>query len=310
MDLGFVARKLIRLIVTLWVAVTFVFIVLRLSGDPVLALVPPDLPDSIIEEYRARLGLDRPMIEQYVVYIANVLQGEFGFSFRTSGPAADLVASRLGATLLLGGCALLFATAIGIPLGIIAAVKRNQPADRAIMAGAVFGFAMPNFFLGIILILIFTLTLQWLPSSGFESWWNLVMPVLTLGLASAGTFARFTRSSILEVLGQQYMQTARAKGISRHRALLVHALPNAAVPLVTLLGFTVGVMVAGAVVTETVFAWPGVGRLLVISVQERDLAVVQLIVILVALTMSLTNLAVDLTYSLIDPRIRVREAKP
>lgn len=309
MDLAFLARKLFRLLITLWVAVTFVFIVLRLSGDPVMALVPPDLPDVIIDEYRARLGLDRPIVEQYFAYIGNVLSGEFGYSFRTSGPASDLVASRLGATLGLGGLALALALIMGVPMGLIAAIKRNRATDRLLMAGAVFGFAMPNFFLGIILILIFTLNLQWLPSSGFDSWWNLIMPVVTLGLASAGTFARFTRSSILEVLGQQYMQTARAKGIGRARALLVHALPNAAVPLVTLLGFTVGVMVAGAVVTETVFAWPGVGRLLVLSVQERDLAVVQLIVLLVALTMSLTNLAVDLAYSLIDPRIRVREAK-
>jgi len=303
-NLSYLVAKLLRLLVTMLLAVTFVFVVLRLSGDPVVALIPPDLPDDIIDEYRRRLGLDGPIWQQYLGYLGNVLRGEFGYSFRTAGPAADLVASRIGPTLVLGGLALGFALLVGIPLGIAAAVNRNRPADRLIMGFAVFGFAMPNFFLGILLILLFTLSLQWLPSAGWDGWRNLIMPVATLGLATAGSFARFTRSAMLEVLGAQYMLTAKAKGVSPRQRLLGHAFPNAAIPLVTLLGFSIGTMVAGAVVTETVFAWPGVGRLLVISVAERDLAVVQLIVILVALTMSLANLAVDIAYGLIDPRIR------
>ncbi len=299
----FLVRKLLRLLLTLWAAVTLVFVVLRLSGDPIVALVPADLPDAIIDQYRERLGLTGSILEQYGAYLSGVLRGDFGYSFRTAGPAWDVVASRVSATLLLGGAAMALAILVGIPAGIAAAHWHNRAGDRVIMTGAVFGYAMPNFFFGILLILLFTLNLQWLPSGGMGGFSHLIMPTLTLGLASAGAFARFTRSSLLEVLGAGYMRTARAKGLSLRRQMLVHALRGALVPLTTLLGFTIGALIAGAVVTETVFAWPGVGRLLVVSVSERDLAVVQLIVILAAATMAFANLAVDLAYGWLDPRI-------
>ncbi len=300
------ARKLIRLALTLWVAATFVFVTLRLSGDPVLAFAPPDLPDAILDVYRARLGLDRPLIEQYLGYLGGLLQGDFGYSFRTSGPALDLVLSRLPATLLLGAVALVVAVGVGMTLGMLAALNRNSWIDRAAMGFAVFGFSMPNFFFGILLILLFTLSLNWLPSAGAGDWRHLVMPAATLGLAASGAFARYTRSSLLEVLRQPFMRTAAAKGLGPVRRLVSHALPNAALPLVTLLGLSVGQLIAGAVVTEQVFGYPGVGRLLVTSVSERDLAVVQLLVLMTALAMGLANLLTDLSYTLLDPRLRDR----
>ncbi len=309
LSLEFVLTKLARLVLTVLATVTLVFFGLRMSGDPLAMLVPPDLSEQLISEYRERFGLDAPMIVQYWRYLANIAHGDFGISFRTSGPAWDLVMERLPATFLLGGAALGLALLIGIPAGFAAAYRRNSLLDRFVMTLSVFGYAMPNFFMGILLILLFTLTLQWLPSSGFSGPASLLMPATTLGLAAAGSYARFTRSAVLEVLNAPYMRTARAKGMPLRRRLFVHALRAVLIPLTTLLGFTIGTMIAGAVVVETVFAWPGVGRLLVISVAERDLAVVQLIVIVTATTMATANLVVDLLYGIIDPRIGSRRAQ-
>ena len=300
---GFILGRLVRLVLTVWAAVTLVFIAVRLSGDPLAVLVPPDLPDALIEQYRVRFGLDASVAEQYLRYLAGIAQGDFGISFRTGGPAADLVLARIPATLTLAGAALAVALLLGVPAGILAATWRGTVVDRVLMAGAVFGYAMPNFFLGILLILLFTLWLGWLPSGGFTGPASLIMPALTLGLAAAGSYARFTRSALLEVMNAPWMRTARAKGLSRSRQVLVHALRATLVPLATLLGFTLGAMIGGAVVTETVFAWPGIGRLLVVSVAERDLAVVQMIVLLAAATMAVANMTVDLLYGLLDPRI-------
>jgi len=305
----FVLTKLARLVLTVLATVTLVFFGLRMSGDPLAMLVPPDLSERLIAEYRERFGLDAPMLIQYWRYLINIAQGDFGVSFRTSGPAWNLVMERLPATFLLGGTALAIALLIGVPAGIAAAHWRNSALDRLLMSVAVFGYAMPNFFLGILLILLFTLNLQWLPSSGLSGPASLIMPATTLGLAAAGSYARFTRSAVLDVLGAQYMRTARAKGLPARRRLFVHALRAVLVPLTTLLGFTIGTMIAGAVVVETVFAWPGVGRLLVISVAERDLAVVQLIVIVTATTMATTNLVVDILYGVLDPRIGSQRAR-
>jgi peptide/nickel transport system permease protein len=299
----YVFLKLARIILTVWGAVTFVFIMLRLAGDPVAALVPSDLPQYIIDEYQRRLGLDRPFFEQYLLYLASLWHGDFGFSFRTHAPALDLVLERLNATLVLAGTSLLLAVSVGVPAGFAAALNRNRWIDRVLMGSAVFGFAMPNFFLGILLILLFTLWLNWLPSSGFDGPANLIMPTLTLGLASAGAYARMTRSSLLEVLNTPFMQTARAKGLSTWRRLIVHGLRSILIPLATLGGFSIGAMIAGAIVTETVFSWPGVGRLMVVSVSERDLAVVQLIVILSAAAMATVNTIVDILLGVLDPRI-------
>jgi len=303
MTASFFLIRLLRVVATVWAAATLVFVALRLAGDPVAALIPPDLPDAIAQEYRERLGLDASIWTQYWRYLAAIPMGDFGFSFRTNGPALDLVAERIGATLLLTGTALALAIAVGVPAGILAAIRRNGAVDRIVMSVAVFGFAMPNFFFGILLILLFTMNLRWLPSSGMGGPEHLVMPALTLGLATSGAYARMTRSALLEVLQSPFMRTARAKGLPPGRRLVVHGLRAILVPLVTLLGFSVGALIAGAIVTETVFAWPGVGRLLVVSVAERDLAVVQMIVILSAATMAVANALVDLALGVLDPRI-------
>jgi peptide/nickel transport system permease protein len=216
----------------------------------------------------------------------------------------EIIAERVPWTVLLGLSAYAVAILVGVPAGIVAALRRGTALDRLVMGFAVFGFALPNFFLGILLILLFSLTLQWLPSSGTGSILHLLMPAATLGVYTAGTLARFTRSAMLEVLDKPYMRAAAAKGAPPLYRVLRHALPNAAIPIVTVIGLNLGALVGGAVVVETVFAWPGIGRLLVTAVTSRDLAVVQALVLLVAVTMVAANLAVDLLYGLLDPRIR------
>jgi peptide/nickel transport system permease protein len=296
--------KLARTVLTLWFVVTFAFVVLRTSGDPVVALIGADaLPDEI-EQFRRQWGLDQPLIVQYLRYVGQMATGHFGMSLRNHRPVIEVIMERVPWTLLLGLVAYAGAALIGIPAGIAAALRRGKAADRIIMAFSVFGFALPNFFQGILMILLFSLVLRWLPSSGAGTLDHLVMPVLTLGTFTAGTLARFTRSAMLEVLDKPFMRAAAAKGVPAWKRVLLHALPNAAIPIVTIIGLNLGQLIAGAIVVETVFAWPGVGRLLVTAVSSRDLAVVQGLVLVIACTMVLANLAVDLLYGLLDPRIR------
>lgn len=306
--MGFVAIKLARAAFTLWLVATFVFFVLRLTGDPVEQLLPDDAAPEVLAFYRAKWGLDRPLWEQYFAYWSSLFQGDFGISFRDNRQALDVVAERLPKTALLGATALGFALMIGLPLGVLAAARRDGPVDRAVMGLAVFGFSMPNFFLGILLILIFSLHLRWLPSSGSGTWAHLIMPAFTLGTAFAAQVARFTRSAMIDVLGRPYMRTAASKGAGPWRRIRDHAIPNAAAPVVTIIGLKLGELIGGAVITETVFAWPGVGRLLTVAVSNRDLAVVQAILMLVALTMVAANLIVDLLYGWLDPRVRIGAA--
>jgi peptide/nickel transport system permease protein len=311
MNFGFLIAKLLRGLLTMLVAVTFVFIVLRMAGDPISTMLPDDASPDVIERYRVIYGLDRSLPEQYILYINGLLHGDFGFSFRDGRPALSVVLERIPNTLLLGLAGILVTVLIGVTAGIIAALRRGTITDRLSMTIAIFGASMPNFFLGIVLIMLFSMTLRVLPSSGIGSFWHLVMPALTLGLSGgggAGSIARFTRSSMLEVLSQPFMLTAKSKGLRPPRRVLMHALPNAAIPVVTVLGLRLGGVVAGAVVVETVFAWPGIGQLLATAVATRDLAVVQAVVLLVALAMVIVNLLVDLAYGWLDPRIAAREA--
>jgi len=305
----FILAKLTRGCLTLLLAVTFVFIVLRVSGDPVAMMLPDDTPPAIVAEYRAAWGLDRSLPEQYVRYIWSAVQGDLGYSFRDDRPALEVVLERVPMTLLLGLSGFAITVVVGLVTGITAALKRGTGIDHAAMAFSIFGHSMPNFFLAILMILLFSMTWRVLPSSGGATWWHLILPAVTLGIINAGTVARFTRSSMLEVLHQPYMRTARAKGLKLTRRVVAHAIPNAAIPVVTVLGLRLGSLIAGAVVVETVFAWPGIGLMLVNAVGQRDLPVVQTIVLLVALTMVLTNFIVDLTYGWLDPRIETRGAK-
>lgn len=309
MSLHFLLTKLLRGALTLLLAVTFVFIVLRVSGGPAQIMLSDEAAPAAIEAFRERWGLDRSYAEQYLTYLGAMLQGDFGDSFRDGRPALQVVLERIPATLQLGVTALLITLVLGIPAGIIAALHRGKWIDHAAMSFTIFGQSVPNFFLGIILILVFSMTLRWLPSSGTGSIWHLLMPALTLSTAAAATVARFTRSSMLDVLHQPFMRTARAKGIPYDRRVLRHALPNAAIPVVTVVGMRIGGLIGGAVTIETVFAWPGAGMLLVNAVNQRDLAVVQAVVLLVAFTMVVVNLIVDLTYGWLDPRIELHGSK-
>lgn len=304
----YISSRLVRAIATMILTVTIVFIFIRLSGDPAAALAPPDVGQEVIDQYREKLGLDQPLWKQYLTYVSSLAQGQFGYSIHTGLPALTLFLDKLPATLVLGGTALLIALGIGIPIGVIAALNRNTPIDRGVMAFSVFAFAMPNFLFGLAVILIGALVFQVFfgASANLFTLGAVLAPAATLGLASMGAFARFSRSSVLETISKPFMIAAEARGIPRARRLVRHVAPNAAIPLVTLLGLSLGSLIAGSVVTEQVFAWPGVGQLLVRSVITRDIAVVQFLVLAVAFTMVIANLLVDLLYLVIDPRIRAR----
>ena len=302
--LRFLSLRLLRAALTIVMVVTFAFIVLRLSGDPAQIIMGADAPPEAVEAFRAAWGLDEPLWIQYLSYFWAILQGDLGRSMRDGRDAIVLVTERIPSTLALTLPALLIKIALGIPAGIYAALHRNSLADRMVMVVAVAGFTVPSFVLGLVLVLVFAVQLGWLPSGGQESWRHAILPVVTLGIGGAAVLARFTRSAMLEVLGQPYIRAASAKGVPWQAVVTRHALPNAAIPTVTIIGFMVGSLIAGAVVVESVFSWPGVGRLLVVAVGNRDLAVVQCILLLVAATMVCANLVVDLLYGLLDPRLR------
>ncbi|MBZ6078683.1 ABC transporter permease [Microvirga puerhi] len=307
MQASYFAKKIIRSVLTIWLVVTFTFAALHMSGDPIEALVGDQAPAAVVAHYREKFGLDRPLWEQYVSYLHSIALGDFGLSMSDQKPATTLIAEALPNTLRLGLVSFIGGLTGGVVLGIVAALNRNRPVDRFVMSFAVFGFSMPNFFLGILLMLLFALHLRVLPSAGADTGWHLILPAITLGTHFAGTFARFTRSAMLEVMNKQYMTAARAKGAPQARRVFWHALPNAAIPILTIVGLKLGDLVAGSIVVESVFAWPGIGRLLVGAVTSRDFALVQAILIMVAITMMLTNLAVDFIYTIVDPRMRTSE---
>jgi peptide/nickel transport system permease protein len=302
--LRFLGSRLLRAGLTIAMVVTFAFVVLRLSGDPAQIIMGADAPPEAVEAFRIAWGLDRPIWQQYFSYLGAIISGDLGRSMRDGRDAIVLVAERIPTTLALTLPALGIKIGLGIPAGIYAALHRNSWVDRLVMAVAVAGFTVPSFVLGLLLVLVFAVQLGWLPSGGQESWRHAILPVITLGIGGAAVLARFTRSAMLEVLGQPFIRTASAKGVPWGLVVTNHALPNAAIPTVTIIGFMVGSLIAGAVVVESVFSWPGVGRLLVVAVANRDLAVVQCILLLVAATMVCANLIVDVLYGLLDPRLR------
>ena len=301
---GFVARKILHTLFVALGVVTLVFAALRLSGDPAATMLPGDASVDELKDLRHALGLDQPLWAQYLGFLRGAATGDFGTSFRHQQPALPLVLERLPATLELAGAALLLAVVVALPLGVLAAIYRGRALDVLAMAFAVVGQATPYFWMGIMLILIVSVELGWLPTSGRGGLERLILPAITLGTHFAASLARLTRTSMLEVLGQQFVTTARAKGLSEWSVILGHALKNAAVPVVTLIGLQFGTLLGGAVVTETIFAWPGVGRLAVQSIFVRDYPVVQAGVFVLALTFVMINLAVDLLYGVLDPRIR------
>lgn len=304
----FVLIRLLRTVITILAVVTFAFVVLRMSGDPAEVMLGPDVPQDVIDAFRRSWGLDQPLWIQYFAYVKAIFSGDFGMSMRDKAPAIELVLQRVPATLQLTLPALILKLAIGIPAGVYAALHRQSFADRGVIMLAILGFTIPSFVMGLVLMLIFSVTFGLLPSGGQDTWVHGILPTVTLSIGGIGILARFSRSAMIEVMGQPYIRTASAKGLKWRDVVWGHALPNAAVPIVTIVGFMVGSLIAGAVVVESIFSWPGIGRLLVVSVSNRDLAVVQCILLVIAATMVVSNLIVDLLYGWLDPRLRAHAA--
>jgi ABC-type dipeptide/oligopeptide/nickel transport system permease component len=301
---GFLAYRLFRTLVALWLVSTVVFVVMRLSGDPVPLLLPPDAPIAEMERVRRDLGLDRSLPVQYGVFITNVLRGDFGRSIHFRQPAMDVARSYLRATFELGLVAFAVALVVAFPVGVLSAVRRNSLLDHATMGLALVGQSAPTFFIGILLILVLALRFDMFPTSGRGDWRNLVLPALTLGAFTMASIARITRSAVLEVLRADFVRTARAKGVSELWVVTKHTLRNAALPILTITGLQFGTLLGGAVVTETVFAWPGIGRLAIQSIYNRDYPVVQATVFIAAVLFIAINFVLDVLYGVLDPRAR------
>ncbi len=305
---SYIASRFFRAVVTVFLVMTFAFVVLRMSGDPAQIMLGPDAPQESINAFRKAWGLDDPLWVQYLSYLKGILSFDFGVSMRDKASAMDLVLQRVPATLQITIPALIIKLCLGIPAGVYAALHRQGFADRGVITLSILGFTVPSFVLGLVLVLIFSIQLGVLPSGGSDTWIHGILPTLTIAIGGTAILARFSRSAMIEVLGRPYIRTASAKGVSWHDVVWKHALPNASVPIVTIVGFMVGSLIAGAVVVETIFSWPGVGRLLVVSVANRDLAVVQCLLLMIASCMVVSNLIVDVLYGLLDPRLRSKAA--
>jgi len=285
---------------------TLVFLLIHLvPGDPIEAMLGESGRPADRQALRASMGLDRPLAEQYLHYLGGLARLDLGQSFQFQRPVVDLLAERIPATLELAGTALLLALAVAVPLGVLAACNQGGVFDSGAMGLSLLGISVPNFWLGPLLILVFSLWLGWTPVSGRDGPVSLILPAVTLGSGLAAVLARMVRGSLLEVLGEDYVRTARAKGLSEAAVIRRHALRNAWLPVLTLIGMQLGGLLGGAVITETVFAWPGIGSLLVEAIQNRDYPVVQACVLLVSLTYVLVNTLTDLVYAWVDPRIRL-----
>jgi peptide/nickel transport system permease protein len=303
--LSYIARRLVLTLPVLFGVATLVFSLIHLvPGDPAQAMLGDGASPEDIAQLRTRLGLDRPLLEQYARYLKGLVRGDLGTSLRTQQPVTAQIAERLPATAELASAAMLVAVALALPLGLIAAVWRGGWVDQSAMGLALVGISVPGFWLGPLLALIFAVELGWLPVSGRGTLAHLVLPAITLGSALAAILARMTRASVLEELREQYVVAARARGASRVRAVVVHALRNSLIPIVTILGLQLGAVLTGSIITETIFSWPGVGRLLIQSINFRDYPMVQGCILLIAVTYVTMNLLTDLVYGWLDPRIR------
>jgi ABC-type dipeptide/oligopeptide/nickel transport system permease component len=303
--LRFIVRRVLLTVPVLLGVATLVFALIHVvPGDPAQAMLGETASDEEVAALRTRLGLDRPLIEQYAAFLGNALRGDLGASLRSNTPVAEEITARLPATLELAAAAMFVAIGFSIPLGIIAAVRRGTCVDHAATTLALTGISIPSFWLGPLLALIFAVELGWLPVSGRGTLAHLVLPAISLGAALAAILARMTRASLLEELREPYVRAARARGASPSRAVLRHAFRNSLIPVVTLIGLQFGAVLTGAVITETIFAWPGIGRLLIQSIGFRDYPIVQGCVLFIAVTYVGMNLVTDLVYGLLDPRIR------
>ncbi|WP_447962416.1 ABC transporter permease [Nitrospira sp. Ecomares 2.1] len=301
----FLVTRILSAMLAILGVICLVFLLIHLiPGDPVEVMLGESAQPTDKESLRHALGLDLPLHQQWWIYFKGLLHLDLGTSLFSGRAIVDLLIERIPATLYLSLVSLLVAIALALPLGLVAAVRQHTPLDYGAMGFALFGMSIPNFWMGPLLILVGALWLGWFPVSGQEGWNSVVLPALTLGTAMAAILARMIRSSVLEVLGENFMRTARAKGLSSTRAVLHHALPNALLPILTLLGLQLGGLLGGAVITETVFAWPGLGLLMIEAIQQRDYPVVQAAVLCISVTYIVVNLLTDLLYAWLDPRIQ------
>jgi len=300
----FVARRLLQAPLSLLLVSAVVFVILNVTGDPVTVYLGTDATPARIAELRAQLGLDRSLPVQYLRFLSGVMRGEFGRSLRYDRPALGVVANHLGPTVRLAAVGLVLALVIGLALGTVAAVRRGTWIDHLVGGFSVVGLSIPSFWLGIMLIVIFAVRLHWLPTSGMEGARHYLLPAVTLATFLAPQFTLLVRTSLLEVIHEMYVTTARAKGLIEARILSRHVFQNALPPIIAFVGLQLGTLLGGAVVTETVFAWPGLGRLTIDAVSQRDVPVVEAAVIILAVGIVLSNFAADLANALVDPRIR------
>lgn len=301
----YLCRRFLWAIVVLFGITLAAFLVVHLSGDPAALYMGPEGTKQDYEILRAALGFDRPLPEQYGRFLARAVRGDFGRSLRHQQPTLPLVLEKFPATLQLALAAMVLAVMLALPLGILSAIRRGALLDTCAMMFALSGQCMPTFWLGILLILLFAVNLRWLPVYGREGLLTLILPAVTLGVWAMARTARITRSSMLEVLHQDFMRTARAKGVGEWAAVLRHALRNGAIPIVTALGLEMGNLLGGAIITEAVFAYPGIGRLAVEAVVNKDVPLIQAVVVSVAAVLVLLNIAIDLLYMVLDPRVRL-----
>jgi peptide/nickel transport system permease protein len=311
--LDFIARRLVSIIPVLAVVALFVFFMLRLTpGDPAAVIAGDNATSDQIADIREKLGLNLPIWQQFGIWLGNMLQGNFGESFFFKKTVSELIAQRLEPTLALSICTLILAVTTAVPLGVIAAYRQGSLLDRVVMGFSVLGFSMPSFVIGYCLIYVFAIELGWLPVQGYTrigtDFWafleRMVLPSVTLGIIYVALIARITRASILEVLNEDYIRTARAKGLSNRVVLMRHALRNAAVPILTVIGVGVALLIGGAIVTESVFGLPGLGRLTVEAVLSRDFPTIQAVILLFSVVYVVINLIIDISYTIFDPRIR------
>ncbi len=320
--LAFIIRRLLQAILVMLVMSALVFVGIFMVGDPVSMLASPEATEADRAAISASLGLDQPLWRQYLVFMSQAVQLDFGRSFLANQPAMGLILERMPATLELAGVAMVLAVVVGVPLGIVAGLRPRAASARTIMTGSILGFSLPNFWVGLMLIMVFAVTLGWLPSGGrgetrsigpidlslltLDGWAHIILPALTIGLAKGALIVRVTRAAVREALPQDYIKFARAKGLAWRRIVRVHLLKNILIPVVTISGLEFGQVVAFAVVTETVFAWPGMGKLLIDSIITLDRPVVVAYLLMVVFFLVMLNLVVDILYSVIDPRVRIQ----
>ena len=310
---GFLVKRVLSVVPVLAVVAVVVFLMLRLvPGDPAAVLAGDTATPDQVQALRERMGLERPIAVQFGIWLGQLLQGDLGESYFLRKPVVELIAQRLEPTLALGAVALVISVLVAVPLGVLAAYRQGHWIDRAVMGVSVAGFSVPVFVMGYLLVYIFSVQLEWLPvqgyawlSEGLGAWFErIILPACTLSIAYVALIARITRTSVLEVLGEDYIRTARAKGLTDREVLSAHALRNAAVPILTIIGIGLAVLIGGAVVTESVYAIPGLGRLTVEAVLARDFPVIQALILLFSCAYVFVNLMIDLGYALLDPRIR------